>query len=210
MDLRRMKSWVDLVIYIDHSCDILKVFFSDIFPSQVEHNVNETQFLFICSFIVILFGKSCFIYVYWKIYWATSVRCSRNSLPEMFCKTVALSNFAKFTGKHLCQSLFSNKDTGLKPATLLKKRLWHSCFPVNFVKFRRTPFFTEHPRWLFLMFLNQSSKKNVREIPVCRLFVYCYKTFFRILLTGSSSEILHKVRVYKICEFSIFWIVSCH
>ena len=26
------------------------------------------------------------------------------------------------------------------PATLLKKRLWHRCFPVNFMKFLRTPF----------------------------------------------------------------------
>ena len=26
-----------------------------------------------------------------------------------------------------------------RPATLLKKRLWHSCFPVNFAKFLRTP-----------------------------------------------------------------------
>ena len=25
-------------------------------------------------------------------------------------------------------------------AALLKKRLWHRCFPVNFVKFLRTPF----------------------------------------------------------------------
>ena len=28
----------------------------------------------------------------------------------------------------------------LRPATLLKKRPWHRCFPVNFVKFLRTPF----------------------------------------------------------------------
>ena len=28
------------------------------------------------------------------------------------------------------------------PATLLK-RIWHKCFPVNFAKFLRTPFFTE-------------------------------------------------------------------
>ena len=30
-----------------------------------------------------------------------------------------------------------NKDTrttGLRPATLLKKRLWHRCFPVNFLE----------------------------------------------------------------------------
>ena len=27
-----------------------------------------------------------------------------------------------------------------RPATLLKKRLWHRCFPVNFAKFLRIPF----------------------------------------------------------------------
>ena len=51
-----------------------------------------------------------------------------------------LRNFAKFTGKHLCQSLFFNKVTGLRPATLLKKGLWHRCFLLNFAKFPRTPF----------------------------------------------------------------------
>ena len=35
--------------------------------------------------------------------------------------------------------LFFNKVAGLRPATLLKKRLWHRCFPVNFAKFLRTP-----------------------------------------------------------------------
>ena len=33
---------------------------------------------------------------------------------------------------------------------LLKKRPWHRCFPVNFAKFLRTPFFTENLRWLLL------------------------------------------------------------
>ena len=37
----------------------------------------------------------------------------------------------------------------LWPATLLKKRLWRSSFPLNFVKFLRTPFLREHLRWLF-------------------------------------------------------------
>ena len=39
----------------------------------------------------------------------------------------------------------------LRPATLLKKRLWRGCFPVNFAKFLRTPFLTEHLRWLLLL-----------------------------------------------------------
>ena len=52
--------------------------------------------------------------------------CSRSSRPEVFCKKSVLRNFAKFTGKHLCQSLIFNKIAGLRPATLSKKRLWHS------------------------------------------------------------------------------------
>ena len=37
-------------------------------------------------------------------------------------------------------SLFFNKVAGPRPATLLKKRLWHRRFPVNFAKLLRTPF----------------------------------------------------------------------
>ena len=33
----------------------------------------------------------------------------RSSRPEVFCKKGVLRNFTKFTGKHLCQSLFFNK-----------------------------------------------------------------------------------------------------
>ena len=58
-------------------------------------------------------------------------------LEKMFLE---IRNFAKFTGKHLCQSPFFNKVAGLRLATLLKKRLWHRYFPVNFVKFLRTRF----------------------------------------------------------------------
>ena len=40
-----------------------------------------------------------------------------------------------------------------RPATLLKKGLCHRCFPVNFEKFLKTPFFTEHLQWLLLIAL---------------------------------------------------------
>ena len=46
---------------------------------------------------------------------------SRSSRPEMFCKKGVPENFAKFTGKHLCQSLFFNKVASLRPATLIKR-----------------------------------------------------------------------------------------
>ena len=61
-----------------------------------------------------------------------------------------LRNFAKPTGKHLCQSPYFNKVTGLTPATLLKKTPWHRCFPVNFAKFLRTPFLQNTPGRLLL------------------------------------------------------------
>ena len=39
---------------------------------------------------------------------------------------------------------------GLRSETLLKKRLWHRFFPVNFVKSIRTLFFIERIWWLLL------------------------------------------------------------
>ena len=73
---------------------------------------------------------------------------ARSSRPEVFCKKGVLGNLIIFTGKDLYQSLFFNKVAGLslffnkvaslRPAALLKKRLWHRCFPVN--KFLRKPF----------------------------------------------------------------------
>ena len=71
-------------------------------------------------------------------------RLSRSSQQSCPVRKGVLQNFAKFTGNRLGQSLFLNKDAGLKLATLLKKRVWHSWFPVNFAKFLRTLFFTEH------------------------------------------------------------------
>ena len=33
-------------------------------------------------------------------------------------------------------------------------RLWHRCFPMNFAKFLRIPFLTEHLRWLLVCFIS--------------------------------------------------------
>ena len=68
----------------------------------------------------------------------------------MFCKKSLLRNCAKFTEKHLRQSFLFNKVAGLKPVDLLRKRLWYRSFPVNFVKFLRTPFLVEHLWWILL------------------------------------------------------------
>ena len=74
----------------------------------------------------------------------------RSSRPEVFRKKSVLRNFAKFTGKNLCQGVFFNKVVSVRAATLLKKRLWPRCVPVNFAKFLTTPFLIEHLWWLLL------------------------------------------------------------
>ena len=53
--------------------------------------------------------------------------------PAFIC-----SNSTMKTAENLVRS--SNRRSSLRAATLLKKRLWHRCFPVNFAKFLRTPF----------------------------------------------------------------------
>ena len=48
-----------------------------------------------------------------------------SSHQRCYIRKGVLENFAKFTGKHLCQSLFLNKIEGLRPAAFFKMRLWH-------------------------------------------------------------------------------------
>ena len=48
---------------------------------------------------------------------------NRSSHQRCSINKGVLRNFAKFTRKHLCQSLFFNKVAGLRPATLLEKGL---------------------------------------------------------------------------------------
>ena len=62
----------------------------------------------------------------------------QKQLPEALLKFK--SKFHKIHGKTPCQCLFFNKVAWLRPATLLKNRLRHSCFPVNFLIFLRIPF----------------------------------------------------------------------
>ena len=62
----------------------------------------------------------------------------RSSRPDVFCKRRVLRNFAKLARKHL------------RRLQLYYKGLWHRYFPVNFMKFLRTPIFIEHLWWLLL------------------------------------------------------------
>ena len=62
----------------------------------------------------------------------------RSNHQRCSIKNGVLRNFTKFTGKHLCQSLFFNKVVGLRPETLAQ------VFSCEFCEISKNIFFTEH------------------------------------------------------------------
>ena len=73
----------------------------------------------------------------------------RSSLSQMFFKVGSLKNFAIFTGKHLCWSLFLIKLQAWA-CNFVKKRLQRRCFPENIATSFTTTFLIEHLWWLLL------------------------------------------------------------
>ena len=95
----------------------------------------------------------------------------------------------KFTGKYLYQNLYLNKVPAWRHATLLKQKLWHSCFSVIFVKSLRTPILQNICERLLL------KKENL--LYIC-IFLYrkagffvtlniCSKKNYEVMLTFSKS-----------------------
>ena len=104
------------------------------------------------------------VLISWLLYSTSSVARNRISHGKCSLRKGVLRNSAKFTGKHLCQSLLFSKVAGLRPETLLKKRLWHRCFPVNFVKFLRTSFLQNTSTRLLLCLGTINLKSNNYKI----------------------------------------------
>ena len=66
---------------------------------------------------------------------------TRNRHRKCSVRKGVLWDFAKFTGKHLCQSLLFNKAAGRRPVTLLEKKLWRSVFLWIFWNFKEHLFY---------------------------------------------------------------------
>ena len=120
----------------------------------------------------------------WSIHWRCSVRKG------------ILINFAKFTGKHLCQSLFFD---------LLKKRLWHRCFPVNFAKFLRTPFL-QNTSGLLLLYKKQSPLTfNIYwTLQIIKLnkkmkLLFLFNIYFHVNLLNIKGSSLFSFDTRRIC-----------
>ena len=68
---------------------------------------------------------------------------ARGSRSQIFFKIGVLKNFANFTGKHPCRSLFLIKSQARRPTALLKRDS-NTCVSLWNLWNLWTPFFTEH------------------------------------------------------------------
>ena len=126
---------------------------------KYQQAVNDVFVIFIWS-VVIQFNTErvlvlpiyCILQKRSSIREMTNICFRRWCTVEEFRKKVFLEISQNSQGSTCARLSFFNKVAILRPATLLKKRVWHRCFPVNFVKYLRTPFFEEHLWWLLLMF----------------------------------------------------------
>ena len=73
------------------------------------------------------------------------IECFKGFLTTSLLEAIAQRFSVKSVFLEISQN--SQENTSAR-----KKRLWHRCFPVNFAKFLRTHFLTEHLRWLLLFF----------------------------------------------------------
>ena len=108
------------------------------------------------------------------------VWCSVNKNNPKYAEAATrgvFRNFAKFTGKHLCQSLFYNKVAGLRTTTLLQKRPWHKCFPINFAKFLRTAFLQNISGQLLLSMGSINMEKNGLFLATLRNLVLLHQKY---------------------------------
>ena len=94
-----------------------------------------------------------------------------------------------------------------RPATLLKKRLWHRCFPVNFAKFLWAPFLQNTSGRLLLLFFYNIFKSNRRDFSFGYVRTDIFHVFFIVYWIYGLSN-LGYVYLYWIIYISWRWWVK--
>ena len=135
----------------------MQLFFSSFFQSSF----SEKKFIpshlrfFIKSLIVFIFWKyflisswfNATVTAYWKhlllFYWLDLLLdfCLLSNKENYTPQYTTISHKKKIHIKKPPSGPSFPKVAGLGSANLIKRRLWHRCFPVNFGKFIRTPFY---------------------------------------------------------------------
>ena len=148
------------------------------------------------------FNKSTPKFVYKENVFANT---GKSSCQEVFCRKGVLRKFAELTGntctrvswvflwifpKFLWTSFFTEH---LRPATLLKKTLWHRGVPVNFAKFLRTPFFLQNTfGGCFCTWFSYPTVERIVAIANISVFMFTrILKFVEIILLEGSFYVLY-------------------
>ena len=103
------------------------------------------------------------------------LRRHRSSRLDVFCRKGILRNFAKFTGKHLCQSLFFNKVAGAA-CNFIKKETLAQVFSCEFCEISKNTFFYRTPPVAL-------SEDNTIQSSISVYFVIAWGSYYWILET---------------------------
>ena len=125
----------------------------------------------------------------WQKYNFCTKATIRGCLKERVLKT-----FLRIEGETPVFHFF-DKNTGLRPATLIRKRLQQRCFAVNFVNFSRTPFLQNTSRWLLLFVIYLT-------VSFCKEILYICSN---LLLEKSSKT--HDFTIFSFCKYILYSIL---
>ena len=123
---------------------------------------------------------------------------NRSSHKEVYSEKGVLKTFTKFTGEHLCWSLF-----------LINLQAYARCFPVKFVKFLRTPFSTEHLRSIadVRTVLCSHFVRIFEKRPLHKLFMNInFITYFKLFWICSITNYINYYWIKSICQPNIIFL----
>ena len=100
--------------------------------------------------------KFCMLHFHrWFYLFCANISTHQKQPPEVLYENGALENFAEFTGKHLCRSLFYNAS-----CNFIKKDTPAKVFSREFCEIFKNTFFTEHLWEIASININSRSSRS--------------------------------------------------
>ena len=134
-----------------------------------------------------------------KRVWGLSFTMDRSSHQRCSVKKDVLRNFAKFIGKHLCQSLFFNKVAGGGACNFIKKETLAQVFSSEFCEISKNTLFTEHLRATASVYFTQMINCVERYVKH-RKFIFLYVIW----------QIYCNIGRYRYCMSWLWYLLRYH
>ena len=136
------QTFSDLVV---EPASSLIINFEQVIGPYLVLNICFTFFLIVvdCAFYKSIIKSNCILLCHVRV---------RSSRQALFCSVK----------KMFLEISQNSQENACARVSFLNKRLWHRGFPVNFAKFLRTSFLTEHLQWLLLAFQSESALYSFR------------------------------------------------